>query len=337
VRLEAVERRTDHDSVRLTGAVQRADGSRCEIYFAYDAAHAPLVSGLPDAFVPALRRSGRRPLEFAQEISPPAPAPPVCRRLLGLVPHLRPSRSTRAHGRHHACARNSVGAFFSGEASTPSYAPQSLRGWPRGIRHLLYFHGLRPLRRGVAPGVGGARCPSRWRRSAASWEDEPRTHFPLVWGEYCGAGLASAALSLSGGFGEVLVPSTDAYADALPWGSHPLVDELWSTERTTVLPDGAEATRAAKLERLVAHDPLARRHLRVCLVNAGGDFNCGRCSKCVRTRLTLYALGVGTRSRPSHALPEDPPAAMGLDHRIYWSRTSRSSNEPGAPVRRGSA
>jgi len=43
---------------------------------------------------------------------------------------------------------------------------------------------------------------------------------------------------------------------------------------------------------LLASQPAAQAHLRVCLVNWDGSYNCGRCEKCLRTMVAMEALGV---------------------------------------------
>ncbi len=123
-------------------------------------------------------------------------------------------------------------------------------------------------------------------------ETNIRTHFPLKWGQhYHGAGLASVALSLSQGLKTVLIPSTDSYKKIFHWGSSPLIDHWWSTEKTAVFHDGSEVERAEKTSNFLSKDPLAMKYLRVCLKNYGGVKNCGKCTKCVRTMLPLHISG----------------------------------------------
>jgi hypothetical protein len=76
----------------------------------------------------------------------------------------------------------------------------------------------------------------------------------------------------------------------LPWGSHVLVDPLFSTPRLRVIQDGAAFSRGQKLER-IAGLPVVQRSLRVCW-RSGTDLNCGRCGKCLRAMIALEVLGV---------------------------------------------
>jgi hypothetical protein len=106
-----------------------------------------------------------------------------------------------------------------------------------------------------------------------------------------GPALAAIALGLPGRWKRVVIPATQTYKDLLPNGSHPLVDPLWSTESTELVHDGADATRLTKV-KYIATSALALRHLRVCWRNPEGQYNCGRCEKCVRTMISLKIAGV---------------------------------------------
>lgn len=105
-----------------------------------------------------------------------------------------------------------------------------------------------------------------------------------------GAALSSVGHLLSAQFGRQLLPASHTYADDFAWGSHPLLDHLWSSNRLAIVHDGAGSTRVEKTRGL-AHYPAARRHLRVCWQNTG-KYNCGVCDKCVRTMTALSLTGV---------------------------------------------
>jgi hypothetical protein len=112
---------------------------------------------------------------------------------------------------------------------------------------------------------------------------------PGGWEMYHGAALAAVAHALAPNHGMMYIASSDSYDNLHPWGSHPLLDPLWSTEALQIVHDGLE-TRINKLRVLVQHpDALAR--LRVCWEKTEA-YNCGLCEKCVRTMLGLHALGV---------------------------------------------
>lgn len=79
-----------------------------------------------------------------------------------------------------------------------------------------------------------------------------------------------------------------------PWGSHPLLDPLFSGGSLAVFHDGLEASRLEKVARLV-RSPAALESLIVC--NEGPlsteDLNCGSCEKCLRTLASFVAAGIG--------------------------------------------
>jgi hypothetical protein len=124
----------------------------------------------------------------------------------------------------------------------------------------------------------------------------------LSWPYSFGGGLAAVALCLRDGLGQVYIPSSLDVGHLLPVGSHPDIDPLWSTEALAFHHDGADVTRAGKVDREIAKSPLALKHLRVCIANSGGEYNCGRCLKCLMTMVNLYAAGALDRAAtfPNH-------------------------------------
>ena len=111
-----------------------------------------------------------------------------------------------------------------------------------------------------------------------------------TWPMYHGAALASVALLLTPQISTVYIPASHTYADSFPWGSHPLVDPLWSTESLSIIHDGCEARRIDKIAR-IAESPVALKTLRVCWQNPGSTYNCGKCEKCLRTMVSLLVVG----------------------------------------------
>jgi hypothetical protein len=154
------------------------------------------------------------------------------------------------------------------------------------------------------------------------------------WELFHGAALGSVALLLQKSYRRIYVPSTVSYRQLIPWGSHPLVDPLWSTESTELVHDGAEAGRFQKMERLAASEA-ALRWLRVCWKNPEGAYNCGRCPKCMRTMAGLEGLGVLSRSKTfptkldrRHLRRLDVPRAP--MNRAQWKDTVEGLEELGA-------
>jgi hypothetical protein len=114
----------------------------------------------------------------------------------------------------------------------------------------------------------------------------------LLWDYAHGGCLAAVGLFVRGAFRRIYIPSTHSVAEQIPWGSNLALDGHWSTESTTFVHDGTEATRLEKVIGQIARSPLALGHLRVCFENEPGAYNCGRCDKCLRTMMNLYVAGV---------------------------------------------
>jgi hypothetical protein len=137
-----------------------------------------------------------------------------------------------------------------------------------------------------------ARTNMRWERPSVPKLTNMRwewPHVPCGWEMTHGAAMAAVAHALAPNHGKVYIASSHSYADLHPWGSHPLLDPLWSSEAVRIVHDGGE-TRINKLRVLIQYPEVLAR-LRVCVESFGKD-NCGLCEKCVRTMLGLRALGV---------------------------------------------
>jgi hypothetical protein len=75
-----------------------------------------------------------------------------------------------------------------------------------------------------------------------------------------------------------------------PCGSHPALDPLWSTEQLSVIYDGGDTGRRAKID-FISDDPLALETLRICYQDPPTVYNCGRCWKCLSTMIGLELSG----------------------------------------------
>ena len=116
-------------------------------------------------------------------------------------------------------------------------------------------------------------------------------------------GPVLAGLALSSVCSEFLISSSFNYRMLKPWGSHPLLDPLWSTKETKIQHVGLEATRVQKTAAIAAV-PEVYKYLQVCW--ASNASNCGNCSKCVRTGVTLHLLGA----------PEGPVPMKGVEQKV---------------------
>jgi hypothetical protein len=112
---------------------------------------------------------------------------------------------------------------------------------------------------------------------------------------YVGAAMASVALSLEGVFEKAYFASSYSRNQLIPFGSHPALDHLWSTEQLSIVHDAYETQRVDKA-RFIAQFPVVTRTLRVCTYRPFSQsiYNCGICEKCQRTMVDLYV------ARPLH-------------------------------------
>jgi hypothetical protein len=111
------------------------------------------------------------------------------------------------------------------------------------------------------------------------------------WERTHGAALAAAGHVLTGHVGRVRIASSWTYAEPEPWGSRWDLDPLWSSTALRIEHADASLTRQQKIAAIAA-EPLAHQHLRVCWENLTAAGNCCRCTKCLRTMLTLKAHGM---------------------------------------------
>jgi hypothetical protein len=131
------------------------------------------------------------------------------------------------------------------------------------------------------------------------------TNKHVGWNNCCGGAMASVGLCFNGLFGQVYIAS-DLGPDQrkMPLAIHPDLDPLWSTQTTKFIHYGDGISRAEKAKAL-ADNPMAQKHLRVCWENRNGEYNCGRCSKCVRTMLALHLAGaLSNFNFPTKLTPE---------------------------------
>jgi hypothetical protein len=106
-----------------------------------------------------------------------------------------------------------------------------------------------------------------------------------------GAALAAVGHAALGGSALLFIAASHHVSNPVPMGSHPAVDHLLSSQRIQIVHDGARFTRLQKVRELASW-PTALAALRVCPAGPRNGGNCGRCEKCLRTRLELLAVGV---------------------------------------------
>ncbi len=143
------------------------------------------------------------------------------------------------------------------------------------------------------------------------------------------AALAAVAHCLQSEFSQVYVASSDVPP---PWGSHPSLDNAWSSSTLKVINHGADH---GKLEKVmaIARWPLVHKYLRVCWENRAAELNCGVCEKCVRTELQFAAAGFHSKLRvfPDESLPERINLVSCITHKHcaqWWQDALERIDDP---------
>lgn len=225
-----------------------------------------------------------------------------------------------------------VGCFFSGGVdSFYSAITQAER-----ITHLIFVHGFDIK---IDNDDLAAKSLEAAREAAADLGKpliEVKTtirsafgdHLKMQWGElYHGPCLAHVGLALAPHLSAVVIPSSYSREELHPWGSHPDLDPLWSSSAVTFEHHELEADRFEKIRR-ISRSQTAMNHLRVCWMNRKGTFNCGRCAKCIRTKIGLMVAGVESPMLPG---PIDPKVVRrmvaGRSERIFIRGAIRAMHD----------
>jgi hypothetical protein len=194
-------------------------------------------------------------------------------------------------------SQNRVGSFFSG--GMDSF--YTFLKHHEEITDLIFVHGLdikltdKSLRERTASKI--REVALSFGKNVIEIETNVRSLLnPYAdWGKLAhGAALAAIGHLLYQDFCRIFIPATHTYADLFPWGSHPVLDHLWSSETLTFIHDGCEATRVQKASLISQYD-IALKSLRVCWKNPNGSYNCGQCEKCLRTMINLEVNGALSR------------------------------------------
>ena len=118
----------------------------------------------------------------------------------------------------------------------------------------------------------------------------------LRWESFCPSVEAAIALFFEPLFERVVIANDSEYRRQAQVGASWQIDHLWSSEGLTIEDWGGRFGRVERLRRIVDH-PLVQETLRVCWMNPGGAYNCGRCGKCLATMIGLEAIGARGKIR----------------------------------------
>jgi len=141
-----------------------------------------------------------------------------------------------------------------------------------------------------------------------------RTNFREVirtnWENSHGVALVSALQFFKPMARSCLIGSSKPYDDIVfPYGSNPLSDGFLSSDSMQVLHDGSRFDRIEKTA-VISQWPEGTRNLRVCWKGSQVEANCGKCEKCIRTKLGFMALG--KPYAPSLGAPPTPWEVLNL-------------------------
>tara|TARA_R110002126_G_C10490649_1_gene504101 strand:- start:6927 stop:8156 length:1230 start_codon:yes stop_codon:yes gene_type:complete len=105
-------------------------------------------------------------------------------------------------------------------------------------------------------------------------------------------GLAAVLHQFSAGFSHAIFSSDFSYLRGrFDWGSNPITNRLVSGPSFPIHVTGGNKSRAAKA-RAVINEPSVLNNLRVCWLRPESMGNCGRCKKCLLTKLSFAAAGL---------------------------------------------
>ena len=143
---------------------------------------------------------------------------------------------------------------------------------------------------------------------------------------YLGSMLASAGLCLQDHFSSIVIPASLSSEDLKPYGSHPELDPLWSSESLDFIYHGVEATRFEKIRHIAGRSPQLLSRLQACEKNMPGEVNCCKCEKCLRTMMALSICGMLDTSG-TFAVPFHPKSMIGKFNRKRWESEYRELHE----------
>ncbi|MBW2172951.1 MAG: hypothetical protein JRF69_13490 [Deltaproteobacteria bacterium] len=215
---------------------------------------------------------------------------PVSPRLLKSVPGIQKlicdwypefvqvsATGTESHGFIQRQGSPKTAAFFSGGVDSV----YTLLKHHAKINHLILVHGfenpvqqkefLSVTRKAVSPTCQGfdkkmivvhTNLRQIADQNMTSWR---RKHGRSFFGFcYQGSILAAVGLCLQKSLERVFVSASHSHNTLVPYGSHPSLDPLWSTENLDFVHDGCEASRFEKVKRITAEASFAANSLQVC-------------------------------------------------------------------------
>jgi len=111
------------------------------------------------------------------------------------------------------------------------------------------------------------------------------------WEAEFGACLASSLHQFSSVASVGVIAADEDYSHLeFPWGSNPITNPMLSGADFEILTEGGRYTRTDRVN-FISSTPDVATSLRVCWEGTMTGRNCGRCEKCIRTKLNFMAAG----------------------------------------------
>ncbi len=142
----------------------------------------------------------------------------------------------------------------------------------------------------------------------------------LIWDFTHGGVLAAVGLLFENNLKKIFIPGSVRKDELFPYGTHPLLDPLWSTEKINFIHDGTEYNRLGKIINSISKSNLALSNLRVCTKNIKGKYNCSECYKCLQTMIELIVAGIFEKANTfEHPLDLKKVKNMYYDYSLHYN------------------
>ncbi|MDH3347171.1 MAG: hypothetical protein OEM02_03595 [Desulfobulbaceae bacterium] len=195
-------------------------------------------------------------------------------------------------------AAGAISAFSGGVDATFTVWRHSQKKWSyrsQDIKLSAFVHGF------DIPLTNGDAFASAFARARETLRDLNIELFPIAtnckeiscvsWEHYFVSALVSVLINFKRVAGVCLIGSGGDYNGfVIPLGSSPMTDYLLGSEEFIVMHDGASHNRTEKVKE-ISEWRKGVDNLRVCWEGELKDRNCGKCEKCLRTKLNFLASG----------------------------------------------
>ena len=105
-----------------------------------------------------------------------------------------------------------------------------------------------------------------------------------------GSAMSAVGQCLSSSLSNIWLAGSHPIPKLTPWGTHPMLDQRFSSSRVSICHYRERVTRLEKIQN-ISQSSAALDSLRVCFFGDNSTMNCGRCEKCIRTKIALLISG----------------------------------------------